>query len=149
MKKRLLLIIGIICIFIISMSVSKEYKVKKKNDNKDNIGISEVLVNGKINNDIISKDGLSLLYIVNDKFMENDSVIIDYNITNKSNNSYFINMECETSNKYKSYYVIDNNYIDSIGSNSNITGKFILKVISKEEITLKEIIMCKLNYIKK
>jgi hypothetical protein len=126
------------------MSVSKELNIKKKID-KDKVELSLVLVNGKVK-DIVSDDNKSFIYIVNGDYKKDEEIVIDYKITNKSNNKYFININCDTSNKYKDYYTLSNNYIDNIDKN-DIDGKLILKV--KEDKTIKEIIMCELSYIKK
>ncbi len=141
---RRILLIGILFILIISMSVSKELNIKKKID-KDKVELSLVLVNGKVK-DIVSDDNKSFIYIVNGDYKKDEEIVIDYKITNKSNNKYFININCDTSNKYKDYYTLSNNYIDNIDKN-DIDGKLILKV--KEDKTIKEIIMCELSYIKK
>lgn len=141
---RRILLIGILFILIISMSVSKELNIKKKID-KDKVELSLVLVNGKVK-DIVSDDNKSFIYIVNGDYKKDEEIVIDYKITNKSNNKYFININCDTSNKYKDYYTLSNNYIDNIDKN-DVDGKLILKV--KEDKTIKEIIMCELSYIKK
>ena len=144
---RKILLTGILLLLIISMTVTKEYKIKKVNEkDKNNVEISLVLVNGKVR-DIIGDDNKSFIYILNGDYKKDDELVIDYKITNKSNNKYLINMDCETSNKYKDYYDLSNNFINNIDEKSEIDGKIVLRV--KEDKTIKEIIMCELTYLKK